>query len=192
MKILLVEDNKSYRKMLNINLLRAGHEVMPLEIYDESKLKDFMPDLVITDLMMPERDGHDVIRSVKNIFKSTPVWVLSSNHNDANVYKGLALGADKYLFKDKSISEVLSDIEMIDKKSVLPLKAYQYKLSEVSEVEVILNDSDYLTVEMNEEPELYSILRIMTDENKSDQFVRVEDVYNWEGRTRVRCRKNLT
>lgn len=192
MKILLVEDNKSYRKMLNINLLRAGHEVMPLEIYDERKLKDFMPDLVITDLMMPETDGHDVIKSVKNIFNSIPVWVLSSNHNDVNVYKGLALGADKYLFKDKSISEVLSDIEMMDKKSGLPLKAYQYKLSEVSEVKIILNDSDYLTVEMNEEPELYSILRMMTEESKNDQFVRVEDVYSWEGRTRVRCRKKLT
>ena len=99
-KIYLVEDEKSLNILLEKYLQREGYEVTTFENGNSAieKIKD-MPDLWILDIMLPDIDGYEIIRAVKEYNKSTPVIFMSARNEELDRVVGLELGSDDYLSK---------------------------------------------------------------------------------------------
>ncbi len=115
-KILLIEDDKFISRAYSDGLTRAGLEVSVAEdgAVGLEKMKSEKPDLVLLDLIMPVKDGFDVLTEVKddNQFKETIFVVLSNLGQEVDIEKAKQLGADDYLIKsDISMGEVIQKVE---------------------------------------------------------------------------------
>ena len=72
--------------------------------------KEFIPDVVLMDLVMPGMDGVDATRQVKNISPRTQIIILTSFHQDEYIFPALQAGAISYLLKDVKASELVEAI----------------------------------------------------------------------------------
>lgn len=99
-RIYLVEDEKSLNILLEKYLQREGYEVTTFSEGRPaiSKIKD-MPDLWILDIMLPDVDGYEIIKAIKENNKNTPVIFMSARNEELDRVVGLELGSDDYLSK---------------------------------------------------------------------------------------------
>ncbi len=110
MKILIAEDEPLILQTMELKLKKEGYEIIKcidgLEAIQ--KLEKQTPDLVITDIMLPYSSGLEIIRKVKENeeTKDTPVIVLSAMGQENIVEEAFALGADDFLKKPFSLSEL--------------------------------------------------------------------------------------
>ena len=112
MKILLVEDDIEISDMLKNFLITENFEVV--QSFDgESACQEFFADdysLVLLDLMIPKKSGMEVMKAIRE--KSTvPIIILSAKDTDSDKTLGLGLGADDYITKPFSVTEVLARIK---------------------------------------------------------------------------------
>ena len=115
-KILVAEDNKLILETINHKLLRDGYEVVKVQDGKEclNYLKDNEVDLLITDLYMLYVNGHEVIYTLRNDWqKTTPILVLSADGAEDTVLKAFELGADDYVVKPFSLSELMIRIRKL-------------------------------------------------------------------------------
>ena len=113
-KILLVDDDEKLRKLLKEYLEDYGFEVLLLAdglsvletIHEES------PDLLILDIMMPKKDGLEVLRDIRREI-TIPVIMLTAKGEDADRIVGLELGADDYLPKPFNPRELLARMKAV-------------------------------------------------------------------------------
>ncbi|WP_423128971.1 response regulator transcription factor [Gaoshiqia sp. Z1-71] len=108
-KILVAEDNKLILETINHKLVRDGYEVF--KVQDGKECLTFLEknpvDLLITDLYMPYINGHEVINTIRNDWNlKTPILVLSVDGAEETVLKAFELGADDYVIKPFSLSEL--------------------------------------------------------------------------------------
>ena len=118
MRILAVDDDRNNLKMLAFLLSEEGYEVITadkgktaLELVDSQH-----PDLVILDLMMPQIDGYEVCRRVRQTM-DVPIIILSAKGETADKVAGLELGADDYLPKPFEPSELLARVKAVLRRS---------------------------------------------------------------------------
>ncbi|EPY2272462.1 response regulator transcription factor [Clostridium sporogenes] len=99
-KVYLVEDEKSLNILLEKYLQREGYEVTTFFNGNSAieKIKD-TPDLWILDIMLPDIDGYQIIKAVKENNKNTPVIFMSARNEELDRVVGLELGSDDYLSK---------------------------------------------------------------------------------------------
>ncbi|HEY0794564.1 MAG TPA: response regulator transcription factor [Acidisarcina sp.] len=110
-KILVVDDEPQITRVLRTALESSGYEVL-VATGGADALEKFLysqPDLVVTDLSMPEMDGIALTRAVRQ-HSQTPVIVLSVRSQDAMKVRALDEGADDYMTKPFSIQELLARI----------------------------------------------------------------------------------
>lgn len=116
-QILVVEDEAHIRQLVQINLKRAGYEVVTAANGREAleAVRARHPDLVVTDVMMPEVDGFEVLRTLKadDATSSIPVVMLTAKEQDADVMRGWQNGADLYLTKPFDVRELLVFVQRI-------------------------------------------------------------------------------
>lgn len=108
-KILVIDDEKHIAEAIKLNLKMAGHEVV-VAINGLEGLqwwKEFGPDLVIVDLMMPEIDGIGVITEIRKIDAQLPILVISAKDQVKEKIRCLSLGVDDYLSKPFNLDEFL-------------------------------------------------------------------------------------
>ena len=110
-KILIIEDDKFLIKLYSDKLRRAGFEVVEAISADEGLNKVFLekPDLVILDLILPQKSGFEILSEIKldSETKNIPVVILTNLEQESDVKRGLELGAAAYLIKtDFSISQL--------------------------------------------------------------------------------------
>lgn len=114
MKILVVEDDLSLSDVIAFTLRRAGFEI--LTAYDGlaalTTWEQQRPDLIVLDLNLPKLDGLDVCRRVRLVDK-TPIIMLSARSGDEAVVKGLELGADDYIVKPFSPSQLVARVRAV-------------------------------------------------------------------------------
>lgn len=99
-KIYLVEDEKNLNALLKKYLDREGYKVTAF--FDGMSAMDRIneiPDLWILDIMLPDIDGYQLIKSIKEINKNTPVIFMSARNEELDRVVGLELGSDDYLSK---------------------------------------------------------------------------------------------
>lgn len=122
-KILIVEDDRYISKMYQLKLSLEGYDVQVAENGKQGvdKVKEFMPDIMLLDILMPELDGFEVLNIVKadEATKNIPVLIMSNLGQEDHVEKGMKLGAVGYVVKSQyTPSKVVEKI-----KSVLDGKA---------------------------------------------------------------------
>ena len=110
-KILIAEDDQFILKAMTTKLSKEGYEVKIavdgvalMEI-----LKSYIPDLIILDLLMPKKDGFEVLKEVKGVqrLKNIPILIASNLGQENDIQQVLALGATDYLIKSEFTLESL-------------------------------------------------------------------------------------
>ncbi len=122
--ILLVDDEPQLLRLVRSNLELAGYRVFTaLDARNALKLVDTeMPDLIILDIMLPEMDGYELCRRIRE-FSSVPIIMLTAKVEDSDKVRGLKLGADDYLTKPFSVQELLARIEAVLRRTHSPEEA---------------------------------------------------------------------
>lgn len=128
-KILAVDDEKHIVRLVQINLLKAGYEVVTANNGREAldAVEEHKPDLIVMDVMMPEMDGFAALQKLKEnpATESIPVIMLTAKAQDADVFKGWQSGADLYLTKPFNPSELITFVKRIFDSQVEDKDAYE-------------------------------------------------------------------
>ncbi|HEY8243782.1 MAG TPA: response regulator [Casimicrobiaceae bacterium] len=119
-KVLIADDEPNIVAAVEFLLQRSGYEVHVARNGDEAlKLVEACnPDLVLLDVMMPVRSGYEVCKRIRenDAWRHIKIIMLSAKGRDAEVTKGLAIGADDYVTKPFSTRELLQRIgELLQK-----------------------------------------------------------------------------
>ena len=116
-KILAVDDERHIVRLVEVNLQRAGYEVVTAYDGREAleKVKSENPDLVVLDVMMPYMDGFEVLKNLKSDPETAdlPVIMLTAKAQDADVFRGWQSGVDCYLTKPFNPMELLTFVKRI-------------------------------------------------------------------------------
>lgn len=103
MKIIIIEDDHFFQNFYSIKLKELGYEVEVANDGQEGidKIKTFLPDLILLDLIMPVKDGFEVLESLKadSTISEIPVIVFSTLGQQTDIKKALDLGAKLYINK---------------------------------------------------------------------------------------------
>ena len=112
-KILIVEDEKSIAHFISTILTTNGYETILAKTGTEAMtmLSSHCPDLVILDLGLPDMDGMDILKEVSGLPQETPVIIISALADDIDKVRGLGLGADDYMTKPFSPSELVARVK---------------------------------------------------------------------------------
>ena len=177
-KVLVVEDNAELRVYIYNNLSSqydvrdAGNGREALQVIAEG----WMPDIVITDLMMPEMDGMELIETLRNDFSTShiPIVMITAKHEDDTHVRAMKYGADGYIAKPFSMELLKARIDNIfeRRKEVIrkPGKV------EISPEEIVITDRDEQLIK-----------KVMTwlEENVADPDVTVEQLATYVGMGRT-------
>ena len=122
--ILVAEDERDIRELINFTLMFAGHTVTlaangaeAVEQAMKALANEAKPDLIMMDVRMPKLTGYEACRQIKDIadFKDTPVVFLSAKGQDEEIQTGLSVGAAAYILKPfapddltRRVAEILS------------------------------------------------------------------------------------
>jgi len=116
-KILVVDDERHIVRLVEVNLQRAGYDVVTaydgveaLEVFEKED-----PDMVVLDVMMPRMDGFEVLKKLQADPNSqdVPVIMLTAKAQDADIFRGWSSGVSSYLTKPFNPRELLTFVERI-------------------------------------------------------------------------------
>ena len=143
MRVLLVEDDYAVSQSIETILKKEGMIIDTTDLGEDGleigKLYDY--DIIILDLMLPDMNGYEVLKSLRNAKITTPVLILSGLSKPDDKVKGLGYGADDYLTKPFDKAELLARIQAIVRRS----KGHPTSVIRTGEVEVNL-DTQTVTV----------------------------------------------
>ena len=112
-KILIVEDDKFLLNVYRLKLTKEGFEVRLAKNGDEAleTLKDFKPDVILLDLVMPVRDGFSVLEELKKdpTLSKIPVIITTNLGQKEDIDRGLKLGARDYIIKSETAMEKIME-----------------------------------------------------------------------------------
>jgi DNA-binding response OmpR family regulator len=130
MTILIVDDEPRIRDFVRMNLelehyrvLEANNGIDALE-----QLRENLPDLVVLDVMMPEMNGFETLRAIREV-STAPVIMLTVRQSEQDRIRGLDLGADDYIAKPFSPRELLSRIRALLRRSLMPPPSRKTEIS---------------------------------------------------------------
>jgi DNA-binding response OmpR family regulator len=120
-KILIVDDEPRYVRLMEANLISDNYEVLKayngqqaLEIVEDQK-----PDLVLLDVMMPVLDGFTTCERIRK-FSTVPIIVVTVKGEEKDRVRGLDLGADDYIVKPFSATELLARVRAVLRRAAKP------------------------------------------------------------------------
>jgi DNA-binding response OmpR family regulator len=138
--ILIVEDNRTQAEYLRHILEKKGHQVMvstngieALEMIEAEK-----PDLILTDVMMPDMDGYKLCETIKNHkrYHDIPVILVTHLYSPVDVIRGLEAGADNFIIKPYDPESIFSRIAGIKQAAACPSEEQNQPLDVVFSSEV--------------------------------------------------------
>lgn len=111
-KILIVDDEKAIADIIKFNLEKEGYGVDTASDGEEgiNKIFTWKPDLVLLDIMMPKKDGFQVLKEIRKSLQ-TPVIMLTAKEEEVDKVLGLELGADDYVVKPFSMRELMARVK---------------------------------------------------------------------------------
>lgn len=126
-RILLVEDDqnfgdvfRSYLEMHDYDVVLATDGEAGLEAFNKGQF-----DLVITDVMMPKKDGFTLAADIRNINKQIPIIFLTAKTLKEDVLEGFKLGGDDYITKPFNSEELLLRVKAVLRRSANPMSALE-------------------------------------------------------------------
>ncbi|HHV12088.1 MAG TPA: response regulator transcription factor [Clostridiales bacterium] len=156
-QIYLVEDEKSLNLLLKKYLEIEGYEVITFSdgMSALSRIHD-LPDLWVLDIMLPDIDGYEIIRSIKEFKEDTPVIFMSARNEELDRVVGLELGSDDYL------SKPFLPRELVIRVNRLFERMYGKEDTEIDDIIIV---ADY-SISINQ--------RTVNDQNKEIQLTNKE------------------
>jgi len=147
MRVLLVEDDQAMAKSVTLMLKSENFVVDTTDLGEDGleigKIYDY--DIIILDLMLPDIDGYEVLRRLRDARVDTPILILSGLSELDNKVKGLGFGADDYLTKPFEKRELIARIQAIVRRS----KGHAKSIIKTGKISVNLDDH---TVEVDGKP----------------------------------------
>lgn len=117
-KVLVVEDDKTLRETLSYNLTREGYRV--LNTGDGRSAIEMarheQPDLLLLDLMLPQVDGFEVCRTLRQEMQ-TPILILTARDSEVDTVLGLEMGADDFVTKPFTLRPLLARVKALLRRS---------------------------------------------------------------------------
>ena len=162
MRVLLVEDDTSTAKSIQLMLKSEGYVCDCTDLGEDGleigKLYDY--DIIVLDLMLPDIDGYEVLRRLRQARVRTPILILSGLVEPDKKVKGLGFGADDYLTKPFDKAELMARIQAVVRRS----KGYSESVIRTGKLTVNL---DTRTVEVESQPlhltgKEYGILELLS------------------------------
>ena len=115
--VLVVDDQPHIVRLIQVNLEKEGFNVVTASdgVEGLERVRDSHPDLVILDVIMPRRDGFEVLQAIKSdeAFAELPVIMLTVKTHNADIVKGLRGGAEMYLPKPFHPKELISLVKRV-------------------------------------------------------------------------------
>jgi DNA-binding response OmpR family regulator len=140
-KILIVDDDPNIRELVRVLLINGGFE--PYEACDGrdalTKMTAVAPDLCVIDLMMPNMDGYELCRKLRQYYENTPVLMLTAKSDLSAKAAGFDAGTDDYLTKPFEGDELLMRIRAL-------LRRYKIEASNTVQIGSITIDKNSYTV----------------------------------------------
>lgn len=187
LKVLVAEDNAElriyiYNSLINRYQIRDvanGREA--LGVIESG----WMPDIVVTDLMMPEMDGIELITHLRNDFATShiPIVMITAKHEDDTHVKAMKYGADGYMAKPFSMELLMARIDnMLERRRML-ISAFSADSVRISSGKIDLSPQEIVITDKDEE----LIKKVMTwlEENVSDADVTVDQLAQYVGMGRT-------
>ena len=116
-KVLIVDDEPNIVLSVEFLMKREGYDVVTAADGQEAldMLQDARPDLMILDVMMPRKNGFEVCEAVRSHpqFGSLPILMLTAKGREAEMKKGLSLGADAYVTKPFSTHDLIDRVGVL-------------------------------------------------------------------------------
>jgi DNA-binding response OmpR family regulator len=178
-KVLLVEDDQRLADLIvqfltqnnfSVHLLRRGDEVSPY-------LRQYKPDLILLDIMLPKLDGFSIIKNIRHSF-TNPILFLTAKDSDFDHVKGLDLGADDYIIKPVEPHVLLARVNAALRRTTSTKKT---KSQELTFGQLYINNSmrtvrldDENVVLTSHEFELLWLLANKADEVQSRDHIHQE------------------
>ena len=193
-KILIIDDEIHIVELLKFNLENNGYKVdYSYDGFDGYlKTKEFQPDLILLDWMLPNIFGIDLLQKIRSdeTLEQIPVIMLTAKNMEEDKLEGLEDGADDYITKPFSVKEVLARITSV-------LRRYKYTSNEKIEVlkadDIQVNVNKHIVTKNGQEIELtlkeFQILKLLI-ENKGNVLTRtflLDKIwgYDYYGETRT-------
>ncbi len=125
-RILVVDDEPRMRRFMHMNLDLEGYHVMEASNGLEAitRVREDLPALVLLDVMMPEMDGFEALRMIREI-SNVPVIMLTVKSDEEDKVRGLELGADDYVTKPFGPREMASRIKAVLRRAEMPTSSDQ-------------------------------------------------------------------
>jgi two-component system phosphate regulon response regulator PhoB len=120
--ILIIEDEDDLREIIKYNLENNGFQTQDVSNANDALIlmDDFLPDLILLDLMLPGLKGENFLSLIKknSKYKAIPVVIISAKNKEEDIVKAIEAGADDYLVKPFSIKVLIAKINAIIKRRV--------------------------------------------------------------------------
>ena len=118
-RILVVEDNAALAEGIAYNLRHEQHETRVAEDGRAGlkAVREWLPELVILDLMLPELDGYEVLSAIRKDQNQVPVIILTARGEEADKVRGFRLDADQYVTKPFGVLELLERVGALLRRS---------------------------------------------------------------------------
>ncbi len=125
--VFLVEDEPDIQELISVNLHKNGFDVekFPQARPMFARLKQKKPDLILLDLMLPDKDGLDVCKTLKKDekFFNIPIIMVTARADEVDIVLGLELGADDYIAKPFSPRELVARVRAVLRRAQLRVEA---------------------------------------------------------------------
>jgi len=155
-KILVVDDEEPIAKILDFNLRKEGYDVIVANDGEKAVKLAFSedPDLILLDLMLPEKDGMEVCREVR-AQKNIPIIMLTAKNSEIDKVLGLEFGADDYVTKPFSTRELMARVKVNLRRVAKQTEVVEEKnTSEVVIKDIVIYPEAYIIKKKGEEVDL--------------------------------------
>jgi two-component system, OmpR family, KDP operon response regulator KdpE len=161
LRILIVDDERAIRRFLRAALSGHGYQVLEAENGQDAlaSAAENRPDVVILDLGLPDMDGVEVTRQLREWFQS-PIVILSVRDQENDKIAALDAGADDYLTKPFGVGELMARIRVILRRSARPVDEPVYEIDDLK-VDLPRRMVTLHGQEVDLTPTEYDILRVL-------------------------------
>ncbi|MBY0083605.1 response regulator transcription factor [Brevibacillus sp. M2.1A] len=168
MKVLLLEDEKSIRDFVRINLKREGYEVIEAGTGEEAlDLADQQSDIVIAilDVMLPGIDGFEVCGQLRKKYPRLGIIMLTAKSQELDKVMGLEFGADDYVSKPFSPAELLARVKALQRRLTPIPEAEDKNEINIAPFRLLLDERKLIRVEQEIDltPKEFAIIKLLAE-----------------------------
>ena len=163
-RVLIVEDELPILMGLKDNLEMEGYEVATATDGEQALalIRRFKPDLIVLDIMLPRKDGFEVLREIREEKLDVGVIILSAKKAETDKVYGLDIGADDYVTKPFSVMEFVARVKAVLRRRGVPSPIKRYSFGDV-----VIDFENYEAYKGGEKVELspreFKILRLFVE-----------------------------